>query len=31
MRDLHVAAQHAAVHQRHYVNAGKTLLNPQQA
>jgi indole-3-acetate monooxygenase len=27
MRDLHVAAQHAVVHQRHYVNAGKTLLN----
>jgi indole-3-acetate monooxygenase len=31
MRDLHAAAQHAAAHQRHYVNAGKTLLNPQQA
>jgi alkylation response protein AidB-like acyl-CoA dehydrogenase len=26
MRDLHAAAQHAAVHQRHYGNAGKLLL-----
>jgi alkylation response protein AidB-like acyl-CoA dehydrogenase len=26
MRDLHAAAQHAIVHQRHYVNAGKLLL-----
>jgi alkylation response protein AidB-like acyl-CoA dehydrogenase len=26
MRDLHVAAQHAAVQQRHYVSAGKQLL-----
>jgi hypothetical protein len=23
LRDLHVAAQHATVHQRHYVAAGK--------
>ncbi|CAB3761496.1 acyl-CoA dehydrogenase family protein [Paraburkholderia humisilvae] len=27
LRDLHVAAQHAAVHPRHYVTAGKLLLN----
>jgi alkylation response protein AidB-like acyl-CoA dehydrogenase len=27
MRDLHAAAQHAAVHQRHYVGAGKLLLD----
>ncbi|MEA2925342.1 MAG: hypothetical protein QOD25_2464 [Alphaproteobacteria bacterium] len=27
MRDLHVAAQHAAVQQRHYVSAGKQLLS----
>lgn len=26
MRDLHVAAQHAIAHQRHYVSAGKLLL-----
>ena len=26
MRDLHAAAQHAAVHQRNYGNAGKLLL-----
>ncbi|MDQ7981799.1 acyl-CoA dehydrogenase family protein [Paraburkholderia sp. SARCC-3016] len=26
LRDLHVAAQHAAVHPRHYVSAGKLLL-----
>jgi alkylation response protein AidB-like acyl-CoA dehydrogenase len=26
MRDLHAAAQHAAVQQRHYVNAGARLL-----
>jgi indole-3-acetate monooxygenase len=26
MRDLHTAAQHAAVHQRHYVAAGKAAL-----
>lgn len=30
MRDLHVAAQHAVVHQRHYVNAGKALLKQQR-
>jgi indole-3-acetate monooxygenase len=30
MRDLHAAAQHAVVHQRHYVNAGKALLNRQR-
>jgi indole-3-acetate monooxygenase len=29
MRDLHAAAQHAVVHQRHYVNAGKSLLKKQ--
>jgi alkylation response protein AidB-like acyl-CoA dehydrogenase len=27
LRDLHVAAQHAAAHPRHYVSAGKRLLN----
>jgi alkylation response protein AidB-like acyl-CoA dehydrogenase len=27
MRDLHAAAQHAAAHQRHYVGAGKLLLD----
>ena len=27
LRDLHVAAQHATVHQRHYVNAGKLVLD----
>jgi alkylation response protein AidB-like acyl-CoA dehydrogenase len=27
LRDLHVAAQHAAVQQRHYVGAGKLLLS----
>jgi alkylation response protein AidB-like acyl-CoA dehydrogenase len=27
LRDLHVAAQHAAVQQRHYVNAGKLVLD----
>jgi hypothetical protein len=26
MRDMHVAAQHAAVQQRHNVGAGKLLL-----
>jgi alkylation response protein AidB-like acyl-CoA dehydrogenase len=26
LRDLHVAAQHAAVQQRHYVTAGKAAL-----
>jgi len=26
LRDLHVAAQHAVVHKRHYANAGKLLL-----
>jgi alkylation response protein AidB-like acyl-CoA dehydrogenase len=28
LRDMHTAAQHAAVHQRHYVGAGKLLLSP---
>jgi indole-3-acetate monooxygenase len=28
LRDLHVAAQHATVQQRHYASAGKLLLNP---
>jgi alkylation response protein AidB-like acyl-CoA dehydrogenase len=28
MRDLHTAAQHAAAQQRHYVGAGKLLLDP---
>jgi alkylation response protein AidB-like acyl-CoA dehydrogenase len=27
LRDLHAAAQHAAVHQRHYVGVGKLLLS----
>src|SRR5580704_1273447 len=27
LRDLHVAAQHAAVQQRHYVNVGKLVLD----
>ena len=27
LRDLHVATQHAAVHQRNYVVAGKELLS----
>lgn len=27
LRDLHAAAQHAAVQQRHYVSAGKLLLS----
>jgi alkylation response protein AidB-like acyl-CoA dehydrogenase len=27
LRDIHVAAQHASVHQRHYVGAGKLLLD----
>jgi alkylation response protein AidB-like acyl-CoA dehydrogenase len=34
LRDLHTAGQHAAVHQRHYVDAGKLLLqssNPAPA
>jgi indole-3-acetate monooxygenase len=26
LRDMHVAAQHATIHQRHYVGAGKLLL-----
>jgi len=30
MRDLHAAAQHAMVHQRHYVNAGQALLNQRR-
>jgi alkylation response protein AidB-like acyl-CoA dehydrogenase len=28
LRDMHVAAQHAVVQQRHYVGAGKLLLRP---
>jgi alkylation response protein AidB-like acyl-CoA dehydrogenase len=28
MRDLHVAAQHVGVQQRHYINSGKLLLLP---
>jgi alkylation response protein AidB-like acyl-CoA dehydrogenase len=28
LRDMHTAAQHATVHQRHYVGAGKLLLDP---
>lgn len=28
LRDLHAAAQHAVVHQRHYASAGKLLLHP---
>lgn len=31
MRDLHVAAQHVGVQQRHYVNSGKLLLNSPTA
>ncbi|MGL4967734.1 MAG: acyl-CoA dehydrogenase family protein [Inquilinus sp.] len=31
MRDQHVAAQHAAVHQRHYVDAGRVLLERAKA
>ena len=31
MRDLHTAAQHAAVQQRHYVPAGKLLLGSSVA
>jgi hypothetical protein len=27
MRDLHVAAQHVGVQQRHYVDSGKLLLD----
>jgi alkylation response protein AidB-like acyl-CoA dehydrogenase len=27
LRDLHVAGQHQAVHQRHYAEAGRALLN----
>ncbi|HUC17842.1 MAG TPA: acyl-CoA dehydrogenase family protein [Acetobacteraceae bacterium] len=27
MRDLHAAAQHAVAHERHYIDAGKLLLN----
>ena len=30
LRDLHVAAQHAAVHRRNYIEAGKLLLAPSQ-
>jgi alkylation response protein AidB-like acyl-CoA dehydrogenase len=30
LRDLHVAAQHAAVHPRHYVTAARLLLNRQR-
>ena len=28
LRDMHVAAQHATIHQRHYVAAGQLLLRP---
>ena len=28
LRDMHTAAQHATVHQRHYVGAGRLLLDP---
>jgi alkylation response protein AidB-like acyl-CoA dehydrogenase len=28
LRDMHTAAQHATAHQRHYVGAGRLLLNP---
>ena len=28
LRDMHTAAQHAAIQQRHYAGAGKLLLNP---
>ena len=31
MRDLHVAAQHAMVHQRHFANVGKQLLSTAAA
>lgn len=31
LRDMHVAAQHAMVQQRHYTGAGKLLLNPPLA
>ena len=31
MRDLHTAGQHATIQQRHYLNAGKALLNLQRA
>jgi alkylation response protein AidB-like acyl-CoA dehydrogenase len=31
LRDLHAAAQHAAVQARHYVSAGKTLLSDSVA
>src|ERR1700704_5115862 len=31
MRDLHVAAQHVGVQQRHYVNSGKLLLDSPAA
>ena len=31
MRDLHVAAQHVGVQQRHYVNSGKLLLDSPTA
>jgi alkylation response protein AidB-like acyl-CoA dehydrogenase len=31
MRDLHVAAQHAAVQQRHFVSSGKLLLESSAA
>lgn len=31
LRDMHVAAQHAAVQQRHYVTAGKLLLEHDRA
>jgi len=30
MRDLHTAGQHATIQQRHYLNAGKALLNLQR-
>ena len=28
LRDMHVAAQHATIHERHYVDAGQLLLRP---
>jgi alkylation response protein AidB-like acyl-CoA dehydrogenase len=28
LRDMHTAAQHATIQQRHYAGAGKLLLNP---
>ena len=31
LRDMHAAAQHAAVHQRHYVDAGRMLLERAKA